>query len=174
VLTPNPLLTPIAKDAVLTDLKAGPRRFRSSRDVGQGKQITQLILKADPLKGPFGCDFKLGEFELKLLSVRVNSKPEDIRISAKMAHPESGRQRDVYFRYFQNEDGVNETRNKFLELRSKKNEENKEGPIDAYFVAIDSANLDVATGLWSKIVFSLINVQIPRFPPAQQAQAQTQ
>jgi hypothetical protein len=85
-----------------------------------------------------------------------------------MAHPESGRQRDVYFRSFVGEDGQPDTRNRFLELRSKKNEENKEGPIDAYFVAIDSANLDIASGLWTKIVFSLINVQIPRVPPPQQ------
>jgi len=170
LLTPNPLSTLIDKNAQLTDLKAGPRRFRSNRDVGQGKQITQLILKADPLKGPFGCDFKLGEFALKLLSLRVDSKPGDTRISAKMLHPESGRQRDVYFRSFVGEDGQPESRNRFLELRSKKNEENKEGPIDSYFVAIDSANLDVTNGLWTKIVFSLINVQIPRGPPQVQPQ----
>jgi hypothetical protein len=174
LLQPNPILTPVPKDAVITEYKAGVRRFRSNRDVGQGKQVTQLVLKADPTKGPFNCDFKLGEFELKLLSVRVESKVGDTRVSARVSHPSSNHQRDVYFRVVDVEEGRTENRNRFLELRSKKDEETKnDDPIDAYFVAIDSISLDVTTGLWTKIVLSLINVAIPRVPSSERPQNNT-
>jgi len=177
LLNPNPITTPVPKDAIITEFKAGPRRFRASRDVGQGKQITQLVLRADPTRGPFNCDFKLGEFELKLLSVRVISNEGDTRVSARVSHPSSNRSREVYFRVTKTEEGQIEYKNRFLELKSKKSLETKQDnsvPADVYFVAVDSIALEVATGLWSKIVLSLINVSIPYLPPVNKNAQQPQ
>jgi hypothetical protein len=38
--------------------------------------------------------------------------------------------------------------------------------VQAYFVTIDSITLDPATGLWKKILLSLVSLMVPRRPPA--------
>jgi len=151
----------------MSTLEAGKRLYRSGRNEAvEGKQVATLVLNVEPGKGPFTCDFKLGLFELKLLSVRVESKVFDTRVYCRVSHPATDRSRDVYFRHVKNE-----TRHKFLELRPL-TPDGAEPPTETFFVTIDNINLDVVSGLWKKIVLSLVSVPLPKRPPptAQQPQ----
>jgi len=178
ILTPNPLITPLEKNVPLTELHAGQRLYKiPGRVATEGKQVATLVLNADPSKGPFMCDFKMGEFELRLLAVRVESVPGDTRITCQIGHPATNRVKDVYLRVFQSE-----TRHKFFELRPADNQLNtdKQRPpaaprvLTAYFVSIDSIVLDVRNGLWKKIVLSLVQVSFMPRPQQQQVQYQGQ
>jgi len=156
-LSPDPVSTPVAKDAPLTELVAGPRVYRRGTQPTDAKAVVSLVLQADPSKGPFHCDVKLSGFELKLLSVRVVSRAGDTRVMCRVTQPATTRSREVYFR---NRVGSPQT-HKFLELR-KQEEKDATGPLDLFYVAIDSITLDVATGLWSKLVLSLVSLTVPR------------
>jgi len=141
--------------AELTELVAGYRQFKSnSRPPTEGRIVATLVLNVDPTKGPFTCDFALGEYRLKLLSVKVQSRVGDTRMSCRVSHPDSDKTQDVYFRVF-----GNEKRHKFLELPSK-----SENPNESFFVTIDKVLLDIHSGLWKKIELSLYQV---KFPPIQ-------
>ncbi len=83
------------------------------------------MLNADPTKGPFNCEFKLGAFALKLFEVKVSSRDgsvgvggapgdgiRDTRVGCRVVHPDSNRSREVYLRV----KGA-EHKHKFLELR---------------------------------------------------------
>jgi len=167
ILNPNPITTPIPKEASMTTLDAGQRLYRSGRnDPVEGKQVATLVLNVEPGKGPFTCDFKLGLFELKLLSVLVESKTFDTRVYCRVLHPAANRARDVYFRHVKSE-----TRHKFLELRPP-TVDGADPPTETFFVTIDNINLDVVSGLWKKIVLSLVSVPLPKRSPqtAQQPQ----
>jgi hypothetical protein len=158
-LNPDPITNPIAKDAEIAELKAGQRLYKAGRS--DAKQIASLVLNADPTKGPFNCDFKLGLFNLKLLSVQVVSKEGDTRVTCRVLHPETGNYRDVYLRV-----RGNEQKHKFLELRlpTKPDEkpETETADVESFFVTIDSIQLDVKTGLWKKIMLSLMSMMVPR------------
>jgi len=161
-LTPNPIATP-PKLSEMKELSAGPRKYRHFRQEPQeGKQVGQLVLDVDVNKGPFMCDFRLGSFELKLLSVRIESKPGDTKVSCRISHPATGQENDVYFRYVDNV-----PRNKPLALRPKKHvgdETTYVAPTEAFFVTIDSVIVDVNSGLWKKLVFSLVTVPVIKRP----------
>lgn len=161
-LTPDPILNPIAPNAQLVELVAGPRLYKGDR--GDAKQIASLVLNADPTKGGFNCDFKLGGFALKLLEVRVQSKNNDTRVGCRVVHQESKRSREVYLRV-----SPTEKKHKFLELRHQvkpedKGKEDLSAEVESFFVTIDSITLDLATGLWRKIMLSLMSMMVPRRP----------
>jgi len=169
-LTPDPIATPLQKDAALTELLAGARVYRRSADPAAAKQIASLVLNADASKGPFNCDFKLGGFELKLLSVNVQSKVGDTRVACRVMHPASHSSREVYFRTRTQQTPTGPpglyNSHKFLELRTPESDKDDGAETqEVFFVTIDSISLDVNTGLWKKIMLSLVSLVVPKRPP---------
>jgi heterogeneous nuclear ribonucleoprotein G len=161
-LVPDPVSTPIAKDSALTEIVAGQRAYKAGRT--DAKSIASLVLNADPTKGPFNCDFTLGSFALKLLEVRVSAKEGDVRVGCRVVHPDSNRSREVYLRV-----RGNEHKHKFLELRlpvpkgpDGKEKEDTSTEVESFFVTIDSITLDVKTGLWKRLMLSLVSMMVPR------------
>lgn len=66
-LIPDPISSPWPhKRAALTELNDLPHTYKGARNV---TMIAALALNADPTKGPFNSDFRLGAFQLKLLLV---------------------------------------------------------------------------------------------------------
>lgn len=183
-LVPDPIRTPIAGDAQITELNAGARAYKVGRT--DAKQIASLVLNADPNKGPFNCSFNLGAFALKLLEVKVSSRDgsqptaagapgdgiRDVRVGCRVVHPDSNRSREVYLRV-----KGQESKHKFLELRlpNPKDASGKEqelsAEVESFFVTIDSIQLDVKTGLWKKIMLSLMSMMVPRVAPPRAAAA---
>ncbi len=147
-LVPDPIRTPLAADAQISELVAGARAYKAGRT--DAKQIASLVLNADPSKGPFNCSFNLGPFALKLLEVKVSSREadggRDVRVGCRVVHPDSNRSREVYLRV---KSGA-ENKHKFLELRvpNKDAADAKDLPaeVESFFVTIDSIQLDVKTG----------------------------
>jgi len=84
-------------------------------------------------------------------------------VSCRVLHPESGHNRDVYLRV-----RGNEQKHKFLELRlptkpdEKTGKETESAEVESFFVTIDFIQLDPKTGLWKKIILSLMSMMIPR------------
>lgn len=183
-LNPDPVTTAVPAGSKMEEMRsaAEDRLFRSGRqDPQKGEFITSLAFK--PKQGAGGLNanisFKLSpdaSIQLKVISITVKSKNDDTRIAATVAHPESGRQADVYLRHFVDEEGKLQVRHKFLELREtdlnpdayKGVDESKIDPntkVDAFFVALDKIVLDRATGLWSELAISLYRTKVLRRAP---------
>jgi hypothetical protein len=148
-LNPDPIKTPIDKSATLTTLNAGTRQFRKRTDT---KFIQSLALNADPTKGPFHCEFQLGGFALKLLSVSVRCKNNTTRVTCKVEEASTGRSRNVFL-YFKADGSIS---HRSFELR-KANNEQKDGTQELFFVTIDSITVDKNTGVFELVFFSLFS-----------------
>jgi RNA recognition motif-containing protein len=155
-LNPDPIATAISTTAKLVTVTCGARQFRRGRT--DGKAIQQLSLTADPSKGPFHCDFKLGAFDLKLLSVTVRTREKgDVRVACRVQQVSSGKSGLVVLN--RRADGTT-THRFFSPRRGPVAEEEKSKPFDAFFVGVDSIVLDPATGLWKNLLLSLSTLVI--------------
>jgi hypothetical protein len=165
-LIPDPIATPIPANAQLTTIVASERQFRKGR--ADGRTIQQLSLTADPSKGPFHCDFKLGAFDLKLLSVSVRTGNGGIRVSCRIEQVSTGKSQIAVL---QRKSDGKFTHRFFSPRRAPVATEQKEQPFDAFFVAIDQLSVDPATGLWKNLLLSLNSLTIT--PRAQVAATAT-
>jgi len=156
-LIPDPITTALPKDAAVVEVVAGDRTYKAGKTSADAKQIATLVLNADPTKGAFNCDFKLGNFALKLLEVKVTSSAGDTRVSCRVVHPDSGRNREVYLRVKQGEP----PKHKFLELPTM-NKDDTSPEVETFFVTVDSIQLNIPTGLWKRITMSLMSLMLPR------------
>jgi len=122
-----------------------------------------LVLNIEPNKGPFNCEFKLGPFELQLISVRVAVAPNDLRIYARISHPARNRVGDVLMHWTEGRVASFPFELRLPLPANLKPDEPLPPLVEVFFVAIDQISIDQHSGLWKKLVLSLVNVKLP--PP---------
>jgi hypothetical protein len=148
-LVPDPTKTDLPTEAKLVDVRCGNRTFRGSTNI---KPISTLVLKADPKKGPFKCDFKLDQFDLKLLQVKVTTKNNDTRVACRVAYPTAQEVGDAYMRSI-----GTEIRSRNFALKRPNTQDDI-----AYFLGIDRILMDPVSGLWKELTLSLCTAQLPK------------